>query len=107
MTDPTSMPDRAGEFCIAMERIMRHLMRARGWWLAALCVLSTSAFADPKPKVVDIKPFRDRLIVLTDAEGAVYIIAPGSDGKVFFGTGGKNKNVYEQAIIGSYSDGST
>jgi len=72
-----------------------------------LVALSTSAAADPKPKTVDIKPFRDNMVVLTDADGALYIVVPGSDGHVFYGVGGKNKNLYDQIIIGRYSDGST
>jgi hypothetical protein len=82
-------------------------MRARGWWLAVLLALSTSAAADPKPKPVDIKPFRDRLVVLTDADGGIYVVLPGSDGRVFYGVGGKNKNLYEQIVFGYSSDGST
>lgn len=82
-------------------------MRARGWCLAVLLALSTSAQAEPKPKPVDIKPFRDRLIVLQDPEGGVYLVAPGDEPRMFYGVGGKNKNVYEQIIFGRYSDGST
>jgi hypothetical protein len=82
-------------------------MRARSWWIAAALAVSTVAAAEPKPKPVDIKPFRDKLIVLQDADGGVYIVVPGSDGKLFYGAGGKNKNVYEQTIIGRSSDGST
>lgn len=86
---------------------MRHLMRARGWWPAVLLALTTSVAAEPKPKSVDTQPFRDKLIVLTDADGGVYIVSPGDDYKLFYGVGGKDKNVYEQVIIGRYSDGST
>src|SRR5574338_250735 len=108
MTDPTSMPDRAGEFCIAMKRIMRHPMRARGWSLAVLLALSTSAAAEePKPKPVDISAIRDKLVVLKDGDGAIYVVYPGKDHRVWYGVGGKNKNRYEQIVIGYYSDGST
>ena len=88
-------------------------MHARGWSLAVPTVLavllavSSSAAAEPKPKPVDIKPFRDRLIVLQDADGGTYIASPGSDGRLFYGAGGKNKNVYEQVIVGRSSDGTT
>ena len=80
-------------------------MRARGWSLAVLLVLSTSAAAEPKPKAVDIKPIRDQLIVLQDADGGLYVVLPGKDSRVFFGVGGKNKNLYEQSVIGRFSDG--
>lgn len=82
-------------------------MRARGWWLTVVLALATSAYADPKPKLVDIKPFRDRLVVLQDADGGTYIVAPGDEPKLFYGPGGKNKKVYEQIIFGRYSDGGT
>lgn len=83
---------------------MRHPMRARGWSLAVLLALSTSAAAEPRPKPVDIKPFRDRLLVLQDADGGTYIVLPGSDSKVFYGVGGKNKKVYEQVVTGRSAD---
>jgi hypothetical protein len=79
-------------------------MRARGWSLAILLVLSTSAAAEPKPKAVDIKPFRDQLIVLQDADGALYVALPGKDSRLFYGAGGKNKNVYEQTVTSRSSD---
>lgn len=72
--------------------------------MAALCVLSTSALAEPKPKPVDIKPIRDQLIVLQDADGGVYVVLPGSGSRVFYGVGGRNKNLYEQPVIGRSSD---
>ena len=80
-------------------------MRARGWWLAALLALTTTATADPKPKVIDIKPFRDQMVVLTDADGALYVVVPGKDGKLFWSPGGKNKNFYEQSVIGRSTNG--
>jgi hypothetical protein len=81
-------------------------MRARGWWPLVLLALSTSAAAEPKPKPVDIKPFRDRLLVLTDADGGIYVVLTGSDSRLFYGVGGKNKNLHEQIVIGRSSDGS-
>ena len=71
-----------------------------------MIALTSSAAADPKPKPVDIKPIRDQMIVLTDADGGLYVVAPGKDSKLFFGVGGKNKNFYEQSVIGRSSDGS-
>ena len=81
-------------------------MRARGWWLA-LIALTASAAADPKPKVVDVKPIRDQLLVLRDPDGGVYIVLPGRDSRIFYGVGGKNKNVYEQIVISRFADGTT
>ena len=63
-------------------------MRARGWCVAATLALSTSAFAEPKPKAVDIKPFREQLIVLQDADGGTYVVLPGKDSRLFYGVGG-------------------
>jgi len=81
-------------------------MRARGWWFAIILAASTTATADPKPKPVDIKPIRDQMIVLTDADGALYVVAPGKDSRLFYGPGGKNKNFYDQIVIGRSSNGS-
>jgi hypothetical protein len=80
-------------------------MRARGWSLAVLLALCTSAAAEPKPKPVDIKPIRDQLIVLQDADGGLYVVLPGKDGRIFFGVGGKNKNFYEQTVVSRSADG--
>jgi hypothetical protein len=80
-------------------------MHARGWSLAVLLALSTSAAAEPKPKAVDIKPFRDQLIVLQDADGAMYVALPGKDSRLFYGAGGKTKTLYEQTVISRSSDG--
>ena len=82
-------------------------MRARGWSFVVLFALSTSTAADPKPKPVDISAFKDKLVVLQDAEGAIYVVLPGKEHRVFYGVGGKNKNLYEQVVFGYYSDGST
>jgi hypothetical protein len=73
--------------------------------LVASLALATSAAADPKPKPVDIKPVRDQLIVLQDPDGAMYVVLPGKDGRVFYGPGGKSKSFYEQTVIGRGSDG--
>jgi hypothetical protein len=72
-----------------------------------LIALSTTAAADPKPKPVDIKDLRDSMIVLQDADGGIYVVVPGSDSRLFYGVGGKNKNLYEQIVFGRYSDGTT
>jgi hypothetical protein len=87
-------------------------MRARTWWVltaSAGCLAllsSTSVHAEPKPKAVDIKPIRDELIVLGDADGGTYVVQPGKDGRAWYSIG-KGKPFYEQIIFGRYSDGST
>jgi hypothetical protein len=52
---------------------------------------------EPKPRPVDIKPFRDKLIVLADAAGGTYVVKPGEDAQVFYGTG---KTLYAQVVVG-------
>jgi hypothetical protein len=80
-------------------------MLARAWWSTILvAATAATAAAEPKPKPVDIKPFRERLIVLADARGGVYAVDPGSDGRVFYGT--KTK-LYEQVAWGRSRDRST
>lgn len=77
-------------------------MRARTWWVGALLAVPLVAAADPKPKPVDIKAFRDKLIVLVDASGGTYVAKPGEDPRLFFGTG---KQLYEQSITGRSANG--
>jgi hypothetical protein len=77
-------------------------MRASGWWVAALVMLPLVAWAEPKPISVDIKPFRDKLIVLADAAGGTYVVKPGEDAKLFYGTG---KTLYAQTITGRSANG--
>src|SRR5262245_16943937 len=79
-------------------------MRARGWWVTALVAFSTSAAAEPKPKPVDIKPLRDKLVVLTDSAGGTYVVQPEKDSRVFYQASSK-KPFYEQIVIGRSSDG--
>src|SRR5262249_50029599 len=66
---------------------------------------ATRAFparAEPKPTAVDIKAFRDELVVLQDAAGGIYAVKPGADPRVFYGTG---KMLYEQVITGRSANG--
>jgi hypothetical protein len=74
------------------------------WWIAVVVVVAplVAAADEPKPKPVDIKPFRDQLIVLADAAGGTYVVKPGDDKRMFFGTG---KTLYEQVVVGGGSDG--
>jgi len=82
-------------------------MRASAWKTAALVMLAAAtAFAEPKPKPVDIKAIRAELVVLTDKDGGIYVVLPGRDARVWYG-GPKSKNLYEQVVTGRSSDGST
>lgn len=81
-------------------------MRTRTWVAGALvaaAVIAGSALADPKPTAVDIKPYRDKLVVLTDAKGGVYVARRDKDDSnnnvLFYGTD-KNKILYKQVILG-------
>ncbi len=51
---------------------------------------------DPKPLTVDIKPFKDQLIVLKDSAGGTYVVLPPTattEVRAWYGTG---KILYEQ-----------
>ncbi len=69
----------------------------------ALIALCATAGADPKPSPVDIKAFRNDLLVLQDAAGGTYVVKPGADPIVFYGTG---KTLYQQQTVGRAADGS-
>ena len=71
-------------------------MVVRGALLIA-CAVATAANADPKPRAVDIKPIRDRLVVLKDADGGVYAVVNerGSEPRVFYG----NAKVLHEAVL--------
>ena len=86
-------------------------MRARGWVIAGVlgCVIVAPAIAetkDPKPLAIEIKGFKDRLLVLKDSAGGTYVILPRSekdpDHRAWYGTG---KVLYEQTLRGSSADG--
>ena len=73
-------------------------MRAR--WLGPLLLglllalpSSVAVAGEPKPTPVDIKPFRDQLVVLQDTLGGTYVVLPGLEPRIWFGTG---KTLYEQ-----------
>jgi hypothetical protein len=76
-------------------------MGARGW-IAGVLALCATAGAEPKPTVVDIKPFRDHLLVFQDAAGGTYVVDNTSDSKVFYGTG---KQLYAQETSGRSTNG--
>lgn len=63
------------------------------------------AHAEPKPEKIDIKPFRDTLLVLVDAANNTYLVQPHDDsltpkrpGRVWFAAPGKP--FYEQVWVG-------
>lgn len=70
-----------------------------------VAVVASPAVADPKPKPVDIKAIRDKLLVLADADGGLYVALPGTDGRLWYGTA-KSKKLYEQIVTGKFIDGS-
>ena len=78
-------------------------MRALGWVVAVLVFVPAVAAAEPKPTPVDIKPFRDKLLVFADANGGTYVaLVDGDEQKLFYGTG---KTLYSQVIFGWSRDG--
>ena len=84
-------------------------MHARGCQVAlSILVATTLAHADdPKPAPVDIKPFKAKLEIYTDAKGGTYAVLPKEDGQdpmLFYGTG---KTLYQQPITGYGADGSS
>ena len=65
--------------------------------------MASIAAADPSPKAVEIKALKAKPLVLSDAQGGIYVVFRGDDAKVFYGPNAKT--VYEQNIVGSSSDG--
>jgi hypothetical protein len=82
-------------------------MHARGWVqtvvFGSLVAVAATAAAEPALKPVDIKDLKAKALVLTDPQGGTYVIFRGDESKVFFGPNAKT--LYEQAIVGSGSDG--
>jgi hypothetical protein len=74
-------------------------MRARASLGVAVALIASSANAfanDPKPKPVDISPFRAKLVVLEDGQGGTYVVLPdAADTRVWYGTG---NTLYEQFL---------
>jgi hypothetical protein len=66
-------------------------------------MIASTAYAEPKPKAVDIKPFRDKLVVLQDAEGGTYVVLPGEGARVWYGL--PKKPLYEQPPGARSADG--
>jgi hypothetical protein len=65
---------------------------------------SSRALADdPKPKPVDIAPFRDKLVVLEDGQGGTYVVLNNAgDSRIWYGNGA---TLYEQIKRGYSADG--
>ena len=75
-----------------------------GWLLLAL---ASPAIAEPKAEKVDIKPFRDELLVFQDGEGGTYVLKPRSDtdkARIWYGVP-KAKELYEQQSEGHSRNG--
>jgi hypothetical protein len=66
-------------------------------------MIASTALAEPKPKAVDIKSFRDKLVVLQDADGGTYVVLPGEGARVWYGL--PKKPLYEQLVQGRSTDG--
>lgn len=79
--------------------------------VAVVVGVSGFAHAEPKPQKVDIKPFRDELLVFADAAGNAYVVkphkvsptAPEDPGRIWFGPAGKP--LYEQSTVGRSGNG--
>ncbi|HEY1546840.1 MAG TPA: hypothetical protein VGG28_03435 [Kofleriaceae bacterium] len=72
----------------------------------AVAVVAGSSIAradDPKPKPVDITPFRDKLVVLEDGQGGTYVVLnQAGDSRIWFGNGA---TLYEQIDLGYSANG--
>jgi len=82
-------------------------MAYRGVVVAAVVVAWLQpASAEPKPVAVDIKPFKDRLTVLADADGGIYVAMheTGGESRLFYGNA-KTRTLYAQVITGGSTDG--
>ena len=75
-------------------------MVARACCVTAL-LWATLASADPTPKAVDIKDMKEKMLLLKDADGGIYVVfnEKGFDKRVFYGTG-RDKNLYDQVLDG-------
>lgn len=59
------------------------------------------ASAEPKPKAVEIKDWKDKMLVLKDADGGIYtVLWDQKEKRVFFGTG-RDKQMFDQLLDGS------
>ena len=65
--------------------------------------LAGTATAEPTPKPVDIKPYKDKLVILEDADGGFYAVTYEKDDEphIFYGTSAKV--LHEQLLEGARS----
>lgn len=89
-------------------------MRSRFAVVVVVCSIGL-AHADPTPQKVDIKPFRDELLVFNDAAGNVYVVKPYKAAvrkpqtrpyereRLWFGAAGKP--LYEQLVVNRSRNG--
>jgi hypothetical protein len=69
----------------------------------AILASASAASADPSPTPVDIKDMKTKATVFTDPQGGIYVVFRTDDPKIFYGPNAKQ--LFEQRIIGSGSDG--
>ena len=69
---------------------------------ALLIVIVTAgvAAADPAPKPVDIKDYKDKIVILKDADGGIYAVAPVKGNEHVFYAIPNSKVLYEQLLPG-------
>ncbi|MDB4953876.1 MAG: hypothetical protein JWO36_1445 [Myxococcales bacterium] len=78
-------------------------MRARGCLVVGVLMgLTAIASGDPKPTPVDLKLVKDKLLVFQDAQGGTYVVLPGDEPAVFYGTA---KVLYKQTVVGRSANG--
>ena len=82
-------------------------MGARSTLVVAVAVVVARApiaqADDPKPKPIDIAPFRDKLVVLEDGQGGTYLVLNNAgDSRIWYGNGA---TLFEQIGRGYSADG--
>ena len=71
----------------------------------AAMVCSEAALADPKPTPVDIKAYKDKLLVLTDAKGGIFAVARTDAETIVFYGSTKDKLLYQQRVTSRSTNG--
>jgi hypothetical protein len=71
---------------------------------AFVAAFAARGSAEPKPSAVDIKAYRDQLVVLQDAAGGTYVLKPATfDMPMFYGV--KGAALYQQNVKGGFKNG--